>query len=260
MGHSPPAYNNVHASKCTDGGDINNNNNMHQPPMEDATTPPITDSKSNNVGGVGNPSRVSIDPDGALGTDAVQQQQQVAAGSFPFFQRDRGTSIVNTVSLSDEGRKSTGTSGRALTFSSPSGLSGRFESSNICDCSGGDRRKTTYSNTTHTGLVEESNGLNNDNHNPFGNNNNPVPSLLRSIRGHKTFYAARGQQQQGAAAIPYFAASACNQVHYNNERCMAFHHTARVYRIEIEECDASTNTVNNSVNTFNRAVIASMWW
>ena len=43
----------------------------------------------------------------------------------------------------------------------------------------------SYGNTTHTGLVEESNGLNNDNHNPFGNNNNPVPSLLRSIREHK---------------------------------------------------------------------------
>ena len=177
MGHSSPAYNNVHASKCTDGGDINNNNNMHQPPTEDATTPPITDSKSNNVGGVGNPSRVSIDPDGALGTDAVQQQQQVAAGSFPFFQRDRGTSIVNTVSLSDEGRKSTGTSGRALTFSSPS--------SDICDCSGGKQGKTTYVSTTHTGLVEESNGLNTYNKNPFGNTTNPVPSLLQSIRGHK---------------------------------------------------------------------------
>ena len=40
-------------------------------------------------------------------------------------------------------------------------------------------------NTTHTGLVEESNGLNTYNTNPFGNNNNPVPSLLQSLRGHK---------------------------------------------------------------------------
>jgi hypothetical protein len=105
MGYSSPASNNVHASSLTDGGDINNNNNsLHQPPTEDATTPSITDSKSNNVGGVGNPSRVSIDPDGALGTDAVQQEQ-VATGSFPFSQRDRGTSIVIAVPPSDEGRR-----------------------------------------------------------------------------------------------------------------------------------------------------------
>ena len=42
MGYISPASNNVHASSSTDGGDINYNNNMHQPPTEDATTPPIT--------------------------------------------------------------------------------------------------------------------------------------------------------------------------------------------------------------------------
>ena len=87
--------------------------------------------------------------------------------------------MVTTVTLPDEGQKNTATIARMLTQHSIS------SSSDAAQRNGGGRRLANSGNTTHTGLVEESNGLNTYNENPFGNNNNPVPSLLRSIRGHK---------------------------------------------------------------------------
>ena len=122
----------------------NNNINERHTSTEDTTLPPISDIKSNNVGGeCALPNGSRYPPDRELGHAT---STDTTGNSSPNNQRNQDASTINTVPHSDEGRTSTNNVERTLALSS----SPSSQRTDAAQHAGGRRRVANSGNQTNT--------------------------------------------------------------------------------------------------------------